>query len=385
MALTTAQMTDLVAKAKIYLRKSDDDASMLQEGLTVFHDESDSGTAATIGVSGTTLTLVVTGGANAGTYTVDLSATDYDTLTEVVDRINALDKGFVADLIGDGDAASSSLRPLNTVSCFGFGAMQTLKYTDNAALELIIQQCFDAIESACNRSFFEADYDERVFPTGQTSLMLEQPDVQRVTFLGLDTFQGLRIGYSGSAQRASVEVTETMLRLIARTGGTDTETTYTFSSTDFDTIGELATTVDALSDWTATLINDGPSKFLIRRPAVAVKDVNGTQNVTIESWQQEDSEYDLDYESGIVFLSRSAPYGICRILYRAGFSSLPTPVERELLRMVKAQYESLTTDGAAKKMRLGDYSIETDPAMVKDQLDADAVATRLAKYRRVLP
>ena len=176
-----------------------------------------------------------------------------------------------------------------------------------------------------------------------------------------------------------------MLRLIARTGGTDTETTYTFSSTDFDTIGELATTVDALSDWTATLINDGPSKFLIRRPAVAVKDVNGTQNVTIESWQQEDSEYDLDYESGIVFLSRSAPYGICRILYRAGFSSLPTPVERELLRMVKAQYESLTTDGAAKKMRLGDYSIETDPAMVKDQLDADAVATRLAKYRRVLP
>ena len=127
MALTTAQMTDLVAKAKMYLRKSDDDASMLQEGLTVFHDESDSGTAATIGVSGTTLTLVVTGGANAGTYTIDLSATAYDPLTEVVDRINALDKGFVADLIGDGDAASSSLRPLNTVSCFGFGAMQTLK------------------------------------------------------------------------------------------------------------------------------------------------------------------------------------------------------------------------------------------------------------------
>ena len=44
MALTTAQMSDLVRKAKIYLRKSDDDASMLQEGLTVYHDESDSGT-----------------------------------------------------------------------------------------------------------------------------------------------------------------------------------------------------------------------------------------------------------------------------------------------------------------------------------------------------
>ena len=176
-----------------------------------------------------------------------------------------------------------------------------------------------------------------------------------------------------------------MLRLVARTGGTDTETTYTFSSVDFDTVGELVTAVDALSDWSATLLNDGPSKFLIRRPAVAVKTFNGTQDITVESWQQTDSEYDLDYEGGVVSLSFVPPYGICRILYRAGFDSLPPPVERELLRMVKAQYESLSRDSAAKSMRLGDYAISTDPASVKYVLAAEEVASRLPRYRRVLP
>ena len=385
MALTTAQMSDLVRKAKIYLRKSDDDASMLQEGLTVYHDESDSGTAATVGVSGTTLTLVVTGGANAGTYTIDMSAAAYDTITEVVDRINALDKGFVADLVGDGDALSASIRPLNTVSCFGFGSMQTLQYTDNAALELLIQECFDAIESACGRSFFTASYDERIFTEDSRTLMLEQPDVQRVTYLALETFDGKRLSYDGSAQQASVEVTETMLRLVARTGGTDTDTTYTFSSADFDTIGELVTTIDALSDWSATLLNDGPSQFLIRRPAVAVKTVNGTQNFTVESWQQTDSDYDLDYEAGKVALSFNPPYGIARIIYTAGFDTLPAPVERELLRLVKGQYEALSRDSAAKSMKLGDYAISTDPASVMYTLDAEAVAARLPRYKRVLP
>ena len=383
MALTAAQLADLVTKTKVYLRKSDDDASLLQEGFTIYHDESASATAATVGISGTTLTLIITGGSNAGTRTIDLTSAASDTLTELIDTLP--DEGWVADLVGDGDAASSTLRPINTVSAFGFANMQTARYTDDAAFELIIQQCFDAIETACGSSFFAADYDERVFTFGQTKLMLEQPDVQRVTYLGLDTYDGVRISYDGAGQRASVEVTDTMLRLLARTGGTDTETTYTFSSADFDTIGELATVVDALSDWSATLINDGPSKFLIRRPAIAIKTAVGSQNVTLESWQQEDNEYDLDYEAGVVYLSTRAVYGIARVLYRAGFDSLPTPVERELLRMVKAQYESLTTDGAAKKMRLGDYSIETDPAMVRDQLDADSVASRLARYQRVLP
>jgi len=383
MALTAAQLSDLVAKAKIYLRKSDDDASLLQEGLTIFHDESASATAATVGISGTTLTLIITGGSNAGTRTIDLSSAANDTLTELVAALP--DEGWVGDLVGDGDAASSTLRPVNTVSCFGFDNMQTLQYTDNAALELIIQQCFDAIESACGRSFFSADYDERVFTANSRTLVLEQPDVQRVEYLALETYDGMRISYDGSAQRASVEVTDTMLRLVARTGGTDTDTTYTFSSADFDTIGELATAIDALSDWSATLLNDGPSKFLIRRPAVAVKTVNGTQNITVESWQQTDSDYDLDYEAGKVALSFDPPYGIARIVYTAGFDSLPSAVERELLRMVKGQYESLSRDSAAKSMKLGDYAISTDPASVMYVLDAEAVASRLPRYKRVLP
>ena len=384
MALTTAQLSDLVTKSKVYLRKSDDDPSLLQDGFTVFHDESASATAATIGISGTTLTLIITGGSNAGTRTFDLSAAAYDTLTELVDALPA-GEGWVADLVGDGSVASTTLRPVNTVSAFGSGNIQTLQFTDNDALELLIQQCFDAIESACNRSFFTATTDERIFTSGLTTLLLKQPDVQRVGFLALNTFDAMRISYDGSQQRATVEITDTMLRLVERAGGTDTDTTYTFSSTDFDTVGELVTAVDALSNWSATLINDGPSKYLIRRPAVSVKTARGTQQITCESWEQTDDDYDLDYESGVVYLPCSAPYGIAQVTYTHGFDTLPTPVERELLRMVKAQYESLSRDSAAKSLRLGDYAISTDPEMVASTLDSNDVASRLSRYVRVLP
>jgi len=53
--------------------------------------------------------------------------------------------------------------------------------------------------------------------------------------------------------------------------------------------------------------------------------------------------------------------------------------------MVKGQYESLSRDSAAKSMRLGDYAISTDPASVMYVLDAEAVASRLPRYKRVLP
>jgi hypothetical protein len=383
MALTSSQLSDLLAKAKTYLRKSDDDPSLLQDGFTIYHDESSSATAATVGLSGTTLTLVITGGSNAGTRTLDLTSAANDTLSELVAALP--DEGWVGDLVGDASASSDTLRPVSTVSVFGTSNIKTLRYTDNAALELIIQQCFDAIESAVGRSFFTATVDERVFTSNSRTLMLKQPDVQRVGFLALDSFNAMRVEYTGSGQRATVEVTDTMLRLVARTGATDTETTYTFSNTDFDTVGELVTTVSALSDWSATLQNDGPSRYLLRRPAVGVKTVNGTQAVTLESWQSIDDDYDLDYGAGLIYLPCEPPYGIAKVTYTYGSDTLPTPVERELLRMVKAQYESLERDSAAKSMRLGDYAISTDPEMVASTLDAEDVARRLQRYRRVLP
>ena len=385
MALTSSQLSDLVSKTKQYLRVTDDDASLLSDAFTVYHDESDSGTAATVGVSGSTLTLIVTGGANAGTYTVDLSAAAYDTMTEVVDRINALDKGFVADLVGEADALSATLRPMNTVSCFGFGNMQTATHTDNSTIELIVQECFDAVENACGRQFFSATYDERIFTNGQRTLMLDQPDVQRVTFLGLDTYDAFRLSYSGSASTATVEVTDTMLRLVERTGNTDTDTTYTFSSSDFDTNGELVTTIDALSGWSATLLKDGPSKFLIRRPAMAVKTVLGTQDFTCEAWEQTDQDYDLDYEAGVVSLTCKAPYGIARVIYVAGLDTLPTPVEREVLRLTKASYEMLSMNTTLSRMKLGDYEIGMTSISVRNALDAFEVAQRLTRYMRFLP
>lgn len=66
------------------------------ETMTIIHDGSASATAASATVASNVLTLAITGGANAGSDTFDLTAAANDTVSELVTLINALAKGFTA-------------------------------------------------------------------------------------------------------------------------------------------------------------------------------------------------------------------------------------------------------------------------------------------------
>jgi len=80
--------------------------------FNIFEDNADS-TAATFLTSQRTgrFTITITGGVNAGTYTVDITAAAYDTIGELVTRINALSVGIVAQR----NALCPSLKPCDTI------------------------------------------------------------------------------------------------------------------------------------------------------------------------------------------------------------------------------------------------------------------------------
>ena len=79
--------------AKSYLGLTDDE--LQEDAFTIYNDESDSATAATVQLLNNTLTLVVTTGANAGPATYDLTAAANDTLGELTAAIITNDKGWV--------------------------------------------------------------------------------------------------------------------------------------------------------------------------------------------------------------------------------------------------------------------------------------------------
>ena len=83
-------------------------------------------TACTIAKSATAMTLIITGGTHAGTYPIDITAAAYDTLTELVARINAYFPDCAATACSDavGTTLCTTLETFTAMDIF------TAKYRD---------------------------------------------------------------------------------------------------------------------------------------------------------------------------------------------------------------------------------------------------------------
>lgn len=95
------------------------DCSVDTLAMSIYHDKSDSATAATVEVTATTMVLIVTDGANAGTTTYTFSDAASNTVGELVTAINALDKGWVAELLDESARDSATLEVLAATDVFG--------------------------------------------------------------------------------------------------------------------------------------------------------------------------------------------------------------------------------------------------------------------------
>ena len=386
MALTSSQLDELVRKAKIHLRISDTDPDFLGVGITLYHNESSSATAVTATIESDVLSLVITGGGNAGTDNIDLTDSGSDTLAELVSTITTLGKGFVARLVGNSTESSTDLLPFPSTSIFGESNEKEMKVEQNALLRMLVEEAYDSIVVECGRHFLDASYDERSSVGPDGVIVLKEPDVSAIHFIGNSSSDAMRVEYTGGDQHARVEITSTSLKITSTTGATDTSNEFTFSSSSYDTISEVVDAITAVSGWTATLIQDDPSKFLIRQPSLYVKQHGTSQNQTLESWDAYDDSFTTHYEAGVVQLVSGRILGLARILYRAGTSEIPKPVERELFALVKTSYDGSKQNSALTGEKLGDYSYTAAKSLVGGSMSVnDSVLNRLSKYVRVTP
>jgi len=104
--------------------------------------------ACTVTKSGNTLTLVVTGGVNAGSYSFDLTNALYDTLAELTASITALSKGFVVNRLGHSISNSTDLNDISAVNCLLMINEITLSGFDGFYIEDLINQSSNFIQEA---------------------------------------------------------------------------------------------------------------------------------------------------------------------------------------------------------------------------------------------
>ena len=94
--------------------------------MRIYHDEGVAATAATVEVTALAVVLVITGGANAGTYPFTFAA--YATIEALVDAIEALDKGWQVTVLETTpwDQPSANLAVRAATDAFGADARVSL-------------------------------------------------------------------------------------------------------------------------------------------------------------------------------------------------------------------------------------------------------------------
>jgi hypothetical protein len=254
------------------------------------------------------------------------------------------------------------------------------------------------------RELVANEYVQWVDGLGEDVLSLPQYPLQRVNLLASGRDPSMTIRYTGSGVRATAQVTSTALRLTSWGTGGVTATDVAWA--DYETVGEVVSYVNAsVTDWTATLVTDNPSKWM--RP-LGGRDAK-TAAIDIDGPNTFDTQYEIKRDTGMIlfpfggqdvdyfepvsgqrptngmglggnYLGGASPFGGLSVLvdYRAGFETVPADIEQVAREMAVMAFDGSYRDGSVKSESLGGYSYTlVDQAVESGRFDAV-----LNRYRR---
>jgi len=348
-ALTT------VAKTKKFLGIANSDLTI--NAFTIYNSSNDA-TAATVEVTTTAIILIVTAGDNAGTTTLTFSNASYDTISELVIAINALDKGWVCNLstaIGNED--SGDLVVIEATGCLLVANTQDLELVDNYKIETLINQATDAIEKYCDRNLASRDYTlERYDGMGETELYLPNYPITDVARL-VDTTIGVFTIYNNSsdASRAMARVTSTGI-VLTIIGG-DNEDTSTLLFADYATLTLLSNAIADLDKGWVTAVSSNytghVSTDLLDRASSYCLNVT----ISLEIPGTPEWNFEIYEDEGYLYKASGFSKGRRNIIldYTGGYITIPASLEQACQSMVKYLYDATDADSSMKSEKLGDY------------------------------
>lgn len=253
------------------------------------------------------------------------------------------------------------------------------------------------------RELVATDYVQWIDGMAEEQLALPQWPIQRVNILASGRDTALTVQYTGSGVRATAQVTDTGLRLTS--WGTTGVVTADVDWATYETVGEVVTQINsAVSDWTAALKTDNPSKWLkptggrdAKTSAIDI-DAPGCFDITYELRRdlgliQFPYHSELDYFEpsagmrpaagmgiGGTHSGGTAPFGGLAVLvdYRAGFETIPADIEQVAREMAVMAFDGSYRDGSVKSESLGGYSY----TLVDQAIESGRFDSVLTKYMR---
>jgi len=330
-------------------------------GISVYHDESASATAATVQVTDTTVALIVTGGTNAGTSTLTLAAAANDTVDELVAVINALSKGWVAKALGPGDADTGDLVVVPATDAFGASKTQTLMMFDSYSLTILINAASAFVENYCNRNFKSRSYVEYHDGGSGNEIFLDQLPVTQITRLSIGRDNAFEIQCSKTGITGATVTVDGTSIILDRFGTTAATGTDTIALASYATIALLIAAINALSEGWTTTISDSDFTNSPSTDLIEVFGLNAYDNKNyIELATEREDTFNVDTSMSMITLSHTINRGTknIRVDYTAGYSTVPADVQAAVTKLVSAAWRTKSQDPSMKSETIGDYKYE---------------------------
>ena len=248
--------------------------------------------------------------------------------------------------------------------------LHTTSSADDTILTEIINAVSDRIERECGRKFKARDYRERYSGSSDEFIILNNRPLIYTDRAAYGNEQAISVSATGFL-RATVQVYESGVRTFTvSTAGAEVSTNSTFASNL--TASDMATTINALSGWTASAINNCLSEDL---NPITMGCLDQTQHLT---WPDQDAnvkyinrdlgqiavvditEWPTTMSSRYRKGRRSYPirsgYQNYLIEYNAGYATIPNDLDM-LCREISADlYNKGKKDRTLRSETLGDYS-----------------------------
>lgn len=353
--IDTYALTDIDSvKQHIGLTSED----LKDDAITIYNAASGA-TAATVEVTATTIVLIVTGGASAGTSTLTFADSDKDTIGELVAAIEALNKGWVVERSCDSDVSSTNLSVMSATSSIGSGNAVTLTYLNNELLCELINQASDIIETIADRQFKSKTRVEKFHPTQSGEVVVKHWPIIEVLRVHESRRNGISVTNANStAISALVRVSEDNTDLDLQIVGGAHAGTDTISLTSYTTLTAVVAQINTLSakGWSASVqsgLGNMPSSYLL--------DVGGSEclekTIYLEVPDEALSNYKVYKDRGMIMNCWSDHDEII-VEYTGGYSTIPDDIKWLANEIVKSVYEARKRDNSLKRERLGDYEYE---------------------------
>ena len=226
---------------------------------------------------------------------------------------------------------------------------------DDALISNLITRVQAQIEKYCDRAFDSASYTQIYNGDSTTKLYLDEYPVTAVTRVAIGRQGALQIDSSHSADFAvTVKVDATNLTLSVYDSSGTTTSTATLDANDLDA---TATTITAVSGFTATVLSDygiWEGTELVQFTERGFKD--GT--ISLDVFDERLAGYITDLDVGSIYYSGGFPTGFQNVYvdYTAGYSTIPGDLEQTAIEIITNVYKSRSINTQLDSEKIGDYS-----------------------------